>query len=56
LLLVDVVPEPEDVLEEDESEPDELLVDEELSPPDSFVAAAPFDDPPEEEPARLSVR
>jgi hypothetical protein len=54
LLLVDVVPEPED---DEVEEVDELLPDDELSELlDSFFAAEPFDDPPEDEPERLSVR
>jgi hypothetical protein len=53
LLLVDVVPEPDD---DGVEEVDELLPDDELSLPASFFAVEPFDDPPDEEPERLSVR
>jgi hypothetical protein len=42
-------------LDEEELEDDELL-DEEVSPLDSFVAADAVADPPEDEPALLSVR
>jgi hypothetical protein len=45
---------PEDP-DEEGLEADELL-DEELSPLDSFFAAEPLDEPPEDEPDRLSVR
>jgi len=59
LVALDVLPEPDDEPEEDDvegEEDDELLFDEELSLLDSFFAAVPLDDPPDEEPARLSVR
>ena len=55
MLPLDGVPEPdEDELEGEEDE--EVLLDEELSLLDSFFAVVPFDDPPDDEPARLSVR
>jgi len=55
-------PEPEDDDPEDDPEDVEVaevdeLPDDELSPPlDSFFAAVPFEDAPDDEPARLSVR
>jgi hypothetical protein len=50
-------PEPEDDPDVDEVEGVEELPEDELSPlPDSFWAAVPFDDEPDFEPARLSVR
>jgi hypothetical protein len=51
----DAVLEPEEELE-DEELVDAAPLDVELSPLDSFFAAEPLDDPPAEEPDRLSVR
>ena len=47
--MLDPEPEEDDVDDED-------VLDDELSPLDSFFAAVPLDDPPEEALARLSVR